>query len=115
MAQQIHLAKGQSKSVIVFFLCPEHMLKWHDEAKCRSAKWNMQSDHRTIQLTMPEAENGKKKKRWTSPRKRELNDPGDFGEKVEKQHQGILARRPQQSGYAVPGHRQSYDEENAKE
>ena len=43
----------------------------------------MQSDHRTIQLTLPETSNGKTKKRWTPPRRREVNDPVDIGERAE--------------------------------
>ncbi len=68
-------SRGHSRTMIDFFLCLEHMLKWHYESKHRCAKWNMQSDHRTIQLRLPETSGGKKKQRWTPPRKREVNDP----------------------------------------
>ncbi len=43
----------------------------------------MQSDPRTIQLTLPDDSMGKKKKRWTPPRKREISNPRDFEQRAE--------------------------------
>ncbi len=60
------------------------MLKWHYESKHRCGKWNMQSDHRTIHFRLPETTNQKKKQRWTPPRKREVRDPREFGERAER-------------------------------
>ena len=70
--------------MIDFFLCPMHMLNWHYESKHRCGKWNMQSDHRTIHFRLPETTNQKKKQRWTPPRKREVSDPREFGERAER-------------------------------
>jgi hypothetical protein len=61
-----------------------HMLKWHYESKHRCGKWNMQSDHRTIHFRLPEVSAQKKQQRWTPPRKREVNNPREFGERAER-------------------------------
>ncbi len=69
--------------MIDFILCPDYMRQLH----CTSAgsqRWNMNSDHRAIHLAIPAVDNGRTNKRWKRPTKREVNDPGLFGEAVEK-------------------------------
>ena len=62
-------SRGQSRTMIDFFLCPMHVLKWHYESKHRCGNWNMQSDHRTIHFRLPETTHQKKKRR--TPQKKE--------------------------------------------
>jgi hypothetical protein len=59
------------------------MLRWQHTAKGGSSNWNMQSDHRAIRLTLPQVNDIRNKKRWTTPKKRELAKPSDFGALVE--------------------------------
>ena len=70
---------GPRKSMIDFFLCPEYMMRWQHTAKGGSSSWNMQSDHRAIKLTLPHIDDIRDKGRWTTPKKRELANPSDFG------------------------------------
>ena len=44
-------SRGQSRTIIDFFLCPMHIQKCHYESEHRCGKWNMHSDHRTIHFT----------------------------------------------------------------
>ncbi len=74
-------SRGQSRTMIDFFLCPMHMLKWHFESKHRCGKWNMQSDHRTIHFRLPVTTHQKRKD--GHHRKREVRDPREFGDGAE--------------------------------
>ena len=53
-------SRGQSKTMIDFFLCPMHMLHWHYESRHRCGKWNMHSDHRTVHFRLPETTHQKR-------------------------------------------------------
>ena len=69
-------SRGQSKTMIDFFLFPMHMLHWHYESEHRCGKWNMHSDHRTIHLRLPETTQPKKKGRTPKKKKRGQGSKG---------------------------------------
>ena len=62
-------SRGLSKTMIDFFLGPEHMIRDHYGPRDKKVVWNMQSDHRVIQMTLL-GDEVKKKKSWTPPRKK---------------------------------------------
>ena len=45
-------SRGLSKTMIDFFLGPEHMIRDHYGPRDKKVVWNMQSDHRVIQMTL---------------------------------------------------------------
>ena len=59
------------------------MIRDHYGPRDKKVVWNMQSDHRVIQMTLL-GDEVKKKKSWTPPRKREVDNPGEFGEILEE-------------------------------
>ena len=72
-------ARGLSRTMIDFFLGPEHMIRDHYGPREKEGLWSMQSDHRVIQMTLL-GDQAQKKRNWTPPRKREIDNPGEFGE-----------------------------------
>ena len=75
-------SRGASRTMIDFFLVPEILRKWKIGARNRSTMWNMQSDHRAIQFSLPPEGNEKKKKRWTPPTKKDIDIPSEFGDRI---------------------------------
>ena len=45
-------SRGLSRTMIDFFLGPEHMIREHYGPKDNKVPWNMQSDHKVIQMTL---------------------------------------------------------------
>ena len=73
-------SRGLSRTMIDFFLGLEHMIRDHYGPRDKKVVWNMQSDHRVIQMTLL-GDQAKKKKSWTPPRK---NERSTIQENLEK-------------------------------
>ena len=75
-------ARGASKTMIDFFLGPEQMTRGHLGGKDHKVPWNVQSDHRVVQMTLTGDKN-RKGTRLTPPKKGQINNPREFGETFE--------------------------------
>ncbi len=106
-------SRGQSRTIIDFFLCPMHIQKCHYGSEHRCGKWNMHSDHRTIHFRLPEATQPKKERRAPGRKKRGQGPQGvrRASGRNRERHRTIKHAQPRQT---LCRHRQHNEGEDAK-
>ena len=73
--------RGNTRTLIDWFVIPLVWKSYHINAEV-TTRWDMNSDHKSIKITIPSQKQAKKK-RWTPPKARSIAEQGLFGEHLE--------------------------------